>query len=38
MNDTCVMCGAELPTESGKQYCNDCEEKANDKLATKDYT
>ena len=26
MNDNiCVMCGAELPTECGKQYCGQCE-------------
>lgn len=25
MNETCVMCGAELPTENGKQYCAECE-------------
>lgn len=26
MNDNiCVMCGAELPTECGKQYCAECE-------------
>ena len=27
MNETCVMCGAELPTEHINQYCKECEEK-----------
>lgn len=27
MNEICVMCGAELPTECGKQYCAECENK-----------
>lgn len=29
MNETCVMCGAELPTECGKQYCAECEKVAS---------
>ena len=29
--ETCVMCGKDLPTESGKQYCKECEEKENRK-------
>lgn len=24
MDNTCVCCGAELPTECGKQYCDEC--------------
>ena len=23
----CAMCGVEIPTESGKQYCKNCEER-----------
>ncbi len=31
MNDNiCVMCGAELPTECGKQYCAECEKTVNE--------
>ena len=26
----CVMCGAELPTESNRMICKECEEKANE--------
>ena len=25
MEDICVMCGAQLLTESEKQYCSECE-------------
>jgi ribosomal protein L40E len=33
MNDNiCVMCGAQLPTECGKQYCKECEEKVNEQV------
>lgn len=24
MDNTCVCCGAPLPTEGGVQYCNEC--------------
>jgi hypothetical protein len=30
MNETCVMCGAELPTECEKQYCAGCEKAVNE--------
>lgn len=26
----CVSCGAELPTESNRMICKECEEKANE--------
>ena len=36
MEEICVLCGKEIPVESGKQYCKDCEElylKNNEKEA-----
>ena len=31
MNNCCVMCGRELPTECGSMVCKDCLEKWGDK-------
>lgn len=28
--EICAVCGRELPTESGRIICEECEEKAND--------
>lgn len=28
--NVCAVCGAELPTESGRVICKECEEKANE--------
>lgn len=28
-NEICVLCGAQIPCESGKQYCKECERKFN---------